>query len=440
MMSTALRKELSGRLTNAIIRFARAKGFDPRPLWEGLGVDGDTLTDVNAWVSVEVVNLMMARLRQQTNDPQIMEQVGLAVPDLKAFGFIGVAAFLLKDPRHAANWLITSMCEVFTKISTMQVLEVTPGQVIVTHQVKPGYPISKDLCYFVRGCFRALPKTWGLQPADVIEEVCQAEGAIACRYRVAWPGLGVWHRVGLGIRRHRLQGRLVQLLTEQNALIEAKYEEALRKSEELEEASFRIMASLMEALDAKDPYTRHHSRTVAAYVVELAKAFGLSEGEVEQIRKAALLHDIGKIGVPEHILLKPGPLNDEELASVRLHPVLGEKILQPLLFLGPIIQMVGQEHERFDGHGYPRGLAGTQIHRGARIITVADALDAITSARPYRKALTFEEAAAEIQRSSSSQFDPTVVDAFTRALPRLEAIHQQTQAPVSGASLRPALF
>jgi len=428
-MPTVLRKEISGRLTNVIVQFARAKGLDPRFLWEGLGVDGETLTDVNTWVSAEVVNMMMARLREQTGDLRIMEQVGLAVPALKAFGFMGIATFLLKDPTRMVNRFVRDMVEVFTKISTMQVLEISPQRVIIIHQVKPGYSMPKDLCYFARGCFRALPKTWGLRLADVVEEACQAEGASACRYRVAWPRPSVWHRVKRWIKGQKMQERLVQLLTEQNALIEAKYEEALRKSAELEQAYFRIMASLMEALDVKDPYTRDHSRMVAAYAVEIARAEGFSEAEIEQIRRAALLHDIGKIGVPEHILLKPGPLNDEEVGSVRLHPLLGEKILQPLSFLGPIIQMVAQEHERFDGRGYPRGLRGDQIHWGARIISVADALDAITSARPYRNLRTFQEAVAEIQRCSGSQFDPTVVEAFARALPRLETIHQRDQQP-----------
>lgn len=431
---SVLRKEMSGRLTNAIIQFARAKGLPPDFLWDGVGVDGELLTDVNAWVSAEVVNTIMARLREQTGEARIMEQVGLAVPDLKAFGFMGVAVFLLKDPLQVVRWFVTDMVGVFSKASTMQVLEITPQRVLLTHQVKPGYPVTKDFCYFVRGCFGALPKTWGLRAADVVEETCQADGQASCQYQITLPRLGMWRRVRLWIRGNRLQEGLVHLLTEQNTLIEAKYEEALRKSEELERAYFQIMASLMEALDAKDPYTKHHSRKVAAYAVEIAKACGCSRADVEQIRKAALLHDIGKIGVPEHILLKAGPLTAEEMASIHLHPVRGEKILQPLSFLGPIIEMVAQEHERVDGRGYPRGLAGPQIHQGARIISVADALDAMTSDRSYRKARSFEEAAAEIQRASGSQFDPAVIEAFLRALPGLQAIHQQTPSLDAGRS------
>ena len=216
---------------------------------------------------------------------------------------------------------------------------------------------------------------------------------------------------------------LVNILNEQNMLIEAKYEEALRKSEELEQAYFRIMESLLEALDSKDPYTKSHSNTVAAYAVEIAKADGFGEHQIEQIRKGALLHDVGKIGIPDQILIKPGPLTDEETAIIRKHPILGERILKHLSFLGPIVQIVAQEHERFDGKGYPRGLKGLQIHRGAQIISLADALDAMTSERPYRKALTFQEAVAEIKRCSGTQFDPSVVESFFKALPQLESAH-----------------
>jgi len=425
----ALQKEMSGRVTNAIVRFARAQGFDPGFLWEGLGIDGDLLTDVNAWVSFEIVTTMMARLRHRTGDSRIMERVGLAVPELKAFGFVGMAVFVLKEPTQAATRVVSEMFEVLTKTSTMQVLELSPHQAILTHAIRPGYPVPKDLCHFARGCIMGFPKTWGLRPAEVIEETCQAEGGSACRYDVTWPKLGVWRRLGLWIRWNRLQDRLVALLIEQNRLIEKKYEEAVRKSEELQETYFRIMASLMEALDAKDPYTRHHSRNVAAYAVEIARAGGRSETEVDQIRRAALLHDIGKIGVPEQVLLKRGPLNEEETASMRTHPEVGEKILQPLAFLGPIIQMVAQEHERYDGRGYPRGLAGEQIHRGARVIGVADAFDAMTTDRPYRKALPFTEAVAEIQRGSGTQFDPIVVEAFVRVCPRLEQLARRFQHP-----------
>lgn len=423
--SPALRKEVSARLTNAIIRFTRARQLDPQFLWEGLGVGETILADVHAWVAAEVFNTMMARLRERTGEPAIMEQVGLSTPEFQSLGFIHIAAFMLEDPTQVINQLVSGMLEALTKTSVMEVLTVTPRETLMTHHIKPPFPVPKDTCYFVRGCFEALPKTWGLPVAHVAEEACQADGAPACRYRISWPHLSLWHRLGIWFNGRRLRAELFKLLNEQNTLIEVKYEEALRKSEALEQAYFRILESLMEALDTKDHSTRHHSKLVAAYTVEIAKTYGLPEPEVEQIRQAALLHDIGKIGVPDHILVKPGPLSAEERVHMHQHPVLGEKILQPLSFLGPIIDMVAQEHERFDGRGYPRGLRGTQIHLGARIISVADALDAMTSTRSYRKALAFEDAVAEIERCAGTQFDPQIVVAFRRVLPQLKAIHQR---------------
>lgn len=176
-----------------------------------------------------------------------------------------------------------------------------------------------------------------------------------------------------------------------------------------------VIVSLSEALEAKDPYTRGHTRRVTAVSTAIAEEMGLSADEVGRVRTGALLHDIGKIGMPEAILQKPDLASDEERAAIRLHPQRGERILRPLSHLRGILPGVVEHHERYDGRGYPRGLAETQISLAGRIIAVADAFDAMTSDRPYRRALAAEAALGEIRAQAGAQFDPQVVAAFLSA-------------------------
>ena len=174
------------------------------------------------------------------------------------------------------------------------------------------------------------------------------------------------------------------------------------------------LRSLCSALDAREEETGDHSRRVTSLALELAGRIGLRLSEREHLGRAALLHDIGKIGVPDHILLKQGALNDEEWATMRRHPTIGYRILEGIPFLRPAAEIVLTHHERFDGQGYPRGLTGEAIPIGARIFAVADAVDAITSDRPYRKAASLSVAFEEVRRCSGSHFDPDVVDALVR--------------------------
>ncbi|MFH1950579.1 MAG: HD domain-containing phosphohydrolase, partial [Pseudomonadota bacterium] len=146
----------------------------------------------------------------------------------------------------------------------------------------------------------------------------------------------------------------------------------------------------------------------------------LSYGETERIRAAGLLHDIGKIAIDMAILLKNGPLTDEERKVVQTHCKCGVKILKPATFLGEILPIVHQHHERFDGKGYPQGLKGDEIDPGARILAVADSCEAMTSARSYRSAMPFEEAVDEIRRRAGTQFDPEVVEAFLIAIKKVK--------------------
>ncbi len=179
------------------------------------------------------------------------------------------------------------------------------------------------------------------------------------------------------------------------------------------EDSYQItLEALASALDAREHETQAHSQRVREYAQTLAGCLGLPVGELLQVGRGALLHDIGKIGVQDSILLKAGKLTAEEWMEMKRHPQIGYEILQDVKFLAPAAEIVLTHQERWDGKGYPRGLAVSDIPLGSRIFAVVDTLDAMTSDRPYRKALPFQTALEEIRRCSGTQFDPTVVAAF----------------------------
>ncbi len=185
---------------------------------------------------------------------------------------------------------------------------------------------------------------------------------------------------------------------------------------ELQENYLKTVITLAKAVDAKDPYTHMHSQNVSKYSVHLAKYIGLSSQSIETIQRAGLLHDIGKIAVKDEVLQKPGKLTDEEYAHIKIHPVKGEEIIKSLPFLGEVINLIRHHHERYDGKGYPDGIKGTTIELGARILAIADSADAMTTDRPYRKALTIEEAKNELIKNKGMQFDPDLAEAFVRIL------------------------
>jgi len=172
------------------------------------------------------------------------------------------------------------------------------------------------------------------------------------------------------------------------------------------------LKALVISIEARDPYTRDHSERVTAYALQIAEVLNLSDEDKDAIKFGGSLHDIGKIGIRDGILLKPGKLTEAELADIRLHPIIGDNILKPLMFFPKEREIVRYHHEHYDGGGYPDGLAGEQIPIIARVLSVADAYDAMTSTRPYRKALSHEQAKAEIIRCVHVQFDEAVVNAF----------------------------
>ncbi len=191
--------------------------------------------------------------------------------------------------------------------------------------------------------------------------------------------------------------------------LEQKVEEQAQK---IRASFFNAITALAYALEAKDVYTSGHSQRVTEVSVTIAKHLGLPKETIEKIRLAGLVHDIGKIGIRESVLNKPGNLTEEEYEHIKLHSETGERILKPIVDDEEILKAVRHHHERYDGTGYPDGLKGEQVPRLARIIAVADTFDAMTSERPYRKALTKEAACAEVERCRGTQFDPQAADAF----------------------------
>jgi len=182
--------------------------------------------------------------------------------------------------------------------------------------------------------------------------------------------------------------------------------------DQLNDAYLSTMKTLAFLVEAKDVGTRMHLDRTNQYGLALARLIDPKLAELQEVGYGFLLHDIGKIGVSERILTKAGPLSESEWAVMRTHPLIGAQVVAPMSFLGRAVDVIRSHHERWDGGGYPRGLAGDAIPLPARIFSVVDAFDAMTSDRPYRRALHVEEAIEEIARSSGTQFDPEVVEAF----------------------------
>ncbi|MBY0576188.1 MAG: HD-GYP domain-containing protein [Gallionellaceae bacterium] len=186
----------------------------------------------------------------------------------------------------------------------------------------------------------------------------------------------------------------------------------IAKTDILERADKAFAEALVEALDIREHETGMHSKRVACHTVVLARRFTADAGQLRQIYWGSLLHDIGKIGIPDTILLKQGTLNEDEWQEMRTHPEKGYRIVAQIPGMGGAAEIILSHEERFDGTGYPRGLRGQQIPFGARLFALIDTLDAMTSDRPYRKALSFDQASAEIASMSGIQFDPVAVQAF----------------------------
>lgn len=199
---------------------------------------------------------------------------------------------------------------------------------------------------------------------------------------------------------------VMQELLNENA---NKVEELNHKNELLAETNKDLISSLVSAIEAKDKYTLGHSQRVSDYAVSIAKQLHMSPEQIDEIRVAGMLHDVGKIGIADEILHKPSKLSEDEYEEVKKHPSIGSFILNTLELSDTTMEAINYHHERYDGKGYPLGLSGKELSLEAQIIALSDAYDAMTSDRPYRKAMTHEEAINEIKKCSDTQFNPALV-------------------------------
>ena len=216
--------------------------------------------------------------------------------------------------------------------------------------------------------------------------------------------------------------QLLVLAKDVNAMYQAErarateLEAALAALQDNYLATVRTLAFIVEA---KDSSTREHLERTHDYARALSRVVQPGQDIGAELSYGFLLHDVGKVGIPESILCKPGPLTDEEYEVMKTHPLIGVQIVAPIQFLGTAVEVIRCHHERWDGRGYPDGLAGENIPLGARIFSVCDTFDAMTSDRPYRRAVPFDDAVEEIERCGGTQFDPTVVDAFVQMCAQL---------------------
>ena len=274
----------------------------------------------------------------------------------------------------------------------------------------------------------ALEQVHRHQPDLILLDVTMPEmdGFTACRQlkedeRTAL--IPITMLTGLDDREHRMRGIEAgadDFLTKpfEQSILRARIRSQLRLkrlTDQLEHTE-NVIFMLAQAVEAKDTYTEGHLRRLRAYGEQLAAAYGLEYDDVRAVRYGGILHDIGKIGVSEAILLKPGPLSDDEIAQLRRHPEIGARIVSQMRFAREVGPIILAHHEHWDGSGYPHGLRGEEIPIGARIITIVDAYDAMTTNRPYRAALGSDQVVKRLRAGRGTQFDPSVLDVFLTLL------------------------
>ena len=323
-----------------------------------------------------VREVLCAVLREEGYTVRQADCAEAALESLRAAGDLPLVLSDMKMPDHDGMWLLD------------RIFERHPSAAVV---MLTGYGDTESAVE----CLKRGAADYLLKPPRVTELVRAVERAHSRRK--------------LSLARARYHEGLARRVREKTAELSA----ALAG---IETAYSSTLAALVQALDAREHETSHHSQRVVKYTLGIADQMpGMTDPEaLGQIARGALLHDIGKIGVPDSILLKAGPLTATEWIEMRRHPETGWQILQAIEFLRAPAEIVLSHQERWDGTGYPRKLAREQIPLGARIFAIADTLDAITSDRPYRKAASFPEARAEIARCSGTQFDPACVEAFKR--------------------------
>lgn len=314
--------------------------------------------------------------------------------------------------------------EAASGVEALQELEQRPAPLVISDLRMPEMDGVSLL--------REIVVRWPDTAVIVVTAVAEVDSAVACLQ------MGAVDYVAKPFHLEEVRARVSQALDKRRLVIENRsYQKNLEERVEvqarrIEELFLEGVHALVFALEAKDAYTRGHSMRVANYSVEIARALKLDSDLVDTIALGAELHDVGKIGVSESVLHKAGKLSDAEYRHIMEHTVIGARILGPLMRDAPgALAIVRSHHERLDGRGFPDGLKGDAIPFEARLVSVADAFDAMTSVRPYRPSRSVEHAMHELEQGKRVQFDPEVVDAF------LQAFAGQAALPIPTPQLQP---
>jgi putative nucleotidyltransferase with HDIG domain len=263
---------------------------------------------------------------------------------------------------------------------------------------------------------------------EIYADPARIESFVAARERTIWVVVGAVF-AALCAALALLVRSASRRLHRQTVALRRRSQELVDAYEMLQARSLETVEALNAAVDAKDPYTAGHSQRVQRIALAIARELGVESDLVVAVRNGALFHDIGKLGVPDAILTKPDVLTPDEFEAIKRHPEDGAAIIERLGLLRDSVPLIRHHHERWDGRGYPEGLSGDEIPLGAAIVGLSDAWDAMTTNRPYSRALPYREALEEISRGRGTQFAPAVVDAFFRALERTPAELVASQAP-----------
>ena len=307
-------------------------------------------------------------------------------------------------------------------VEALKLMEAEPASLIISDLRMP----EMDGVTLLKEVVQRYPGTAMI----MVTAVAEVESAVACLQQ------GALDYVAKPFHLDEVRARVNQAIEKRRLIQENRgYHQHLEdrvaaQARRIEELMLSGVHSLVEALEAKDAYTRGHSVRVASYAVGIARALGLDENAVDTIALGSELHDIGKIGIRDEVMLKPGKLTEDEYRHIMEHTVIGAKILGQLLHDAPIaLSVVRSHHERMDGSGLPDGLRGDAIPLEARVVSVADAFDAMTTARPYRPSLQVSRAVAELTNHIGTQFDGDVVEAFLTAFPQGELLPIRAPTP-----------
>jgi putative nucleotidyltransferase with HDIG domain len=369
----------------------------------GLNVE---LTELNAELSQKVtmlkaINSATRTIVSESDTRKVLQQT--MTPIVEVFGFDRAMIMLVNESGTYLEYSygVGESPEAMEKLRDYRV-PLTRDQNLMVRVLKKGKPV------LIRDAQQA-----GLNPTNRILADFRPSSFIICPLIADSKVIGILGADRRGEHKRPTNSDLELLSIFANNIATAFLR--ARLDEELKSSYVSAVRALVLAIEEKDTYTRGHSERVAAMAVRVARTLGLSESEIEYLRFGSILHDVGKIGIPESIVKSPKPLSNAEYKIIQKHPLKGVEILDPITFIKDHMYLVRNHHERWDGRGYPDGLVGDAIPLGAQIVAIADAYDAMTSSRPYRRGMPPKQAAREIQKNAGSQFSQNMASAFLEA-------------------------